>query len=72
MQQVNGIQQHRRAHRPGESYDPAATTVILRAFPHGTLHGEGDKQGKGLYDIQDRVVGLNRSSAAKRCILQQT
>ena len=72
MQQVDGIQQHRRAHRPGESYNPAATTVILRAFPHGTLHSEGDEQGKGLYDIQDRVVGLNALSAAMRCTLQQT
>jgi hypothetical protein len=48
MQQVHGVEQHSGSHGPGQRHGPAATTLILRAFPHGALHREGDKQAKGL------------------------
>lgn len=53
VKQVDGVEQHRAANRPGQRHGPAAPTVILGAFPHGTLHGECDEQGEALYHPKD-------------------
>ena len=48
MQQVDRVEYHGELHGPGQRHSPATASVILRAFPHGTLQREGDEQAKSL------------------------
>ncbi len=63
MQQVHGVEQHSGSDGPDQRYNPAASPVILSAFPHGSLDGEGDEQGKSLKNPNEWVVRLHQLTA---------
>jgi len=48
MQLVHGVEQHRAPNSPDQRYEPAASPVVLGAFPHGAMHREGNEQAKCL------------------------